>query len=220
MYHSIKPGKRYLFTSGTSGYFPNRSDVCVFDDCHGEYRSLGDPHVGDRRALPGLPARHGAERDHRGSRGFAEAQREHLRVPLRLAPHRMGRGEAPDPLAGRVADRGVVKLFFKTFASYRRNGPSGRSRSEARNNGAVSSGEKKQTALSERLRPPGEHFSFIVRPLLRASPPSRIRPPVLLMSRAPAEAPISGRRPGPPAEHGGFRPGGDLRAGGRRSRSG
>ena len=41
-------GKKYLFTSGTSGYFPNKSDVCVFDEYHGEYRSLGDPHVGDK----------------------------------------------------------------------------------------------------------------------------------------------------------------------------
>ena len=41
-------GKKYLFTSGTSGYFPNKTDVCVFDDYHGEYRSLGDPCEGDR----------------------------------------------------------------------------------------------------------------------------------------------------------------------------
>lgn len=41
-------GKKYLFTSGTSGYYPNRSDVCVFTDYHGEYRSLGDPHIGDK----------------------------------------------------------------------------------------------------------------------------------------------------------------------------
>ncbi len=41
-------GKKYLFTSGTSGYFPKKSDVCVFDDYHGEYKSLGNPHVGDR----------------------------------------------------------------------------------------------------------------------------------------------------------------------------
>ena len=41
-------GKKYLFTSGTSGYFPNRSDVCVFEDYHGEYKSLGDPHIGDK----------------------------------------------------------------------------------------------------------------------------------------------------------------------------
>ena len=43
-----KNGRKYLFTSGTSGYFPNRSDVCVFDDYHGEYRSLGDPCIGDK----------------------------------------------------------------------------------------------------------------------------------------------------------------------------
>ncbi|MBR1684469.1 MAG: family 43 glycosylhydrolase [Clostridia bacterium] len=34
-------GKKYLLTSGTSGYFPNPSRVCVFDDYHGEYRDLG-----------------------------------------------------------------------------------------------------------------------------------------------------------------------------------
>ena len=41
-------GKKYLFTSGTSGYFPNASRVCVFDDYHGEYKDLGDPCIGDK----------------------------------------------------------------------------------------------------------------------------------------------------------------------------
>jgi len=40
-------GKHYLFTSGTSGYFPNPSKVAVFDNFHGEYIDLGDPHLGD-----------------------------------------------------------------------------------------------------------------------------------------------------------------------------
>ena len=40
-------GKHYLFTSGTTGYYPNPTRVCVFDDFHGEYRDLGDPCVGD-----------------------------------------------------------------------------------------------------------------------------------------------------------------------------
>lgn len=43
-----RDGKRYLITSGTSGYYPNPSKVCVFDDVHGEYRDLGDPFIGDR----------------------------------------------------------------------------------------------------------------------------------------------------------------------------
>ena len=43
-----RSGKKYLFTSGTSGYYPNKSDVCVFDEYHGEYRSLGNPHIGDK----------------------------------------------------------------------------------------------------------------------------------------------------------------------------
>lgn len=41
-------GKKYLFTSDTSGYFPNASRVCVFDDYHGQYRDLGDPCIGDK----------------------------------------------------------------------------------------------------------------------------------------------------------------------------
>lgn len=41
-------GKKYLFTSGTSGYYPNQSRVCIFDDYHGEYRDLGDPCIGDK----------------------------------------------------------------------------------------------------------------------------------------------------------------------------
>ncbi|MBR1741029.1 MAG: family 43 glycosylhydrolase [Lachnospiraceae bacterium] len=41
-------GKKYLFTSGTTGYYPNVSSVCVFDDYHGEYRDLGNPHIGDK----------------------------------------------------------------------------------------------------------------------------------------------------------------------------
>ena len=41
-------GKKYLFTSGTSGYFPNPSRVCVFKDYHGEYLDLGDPCIGDK----------------------------------------------------------------------------------------------------------------------------------------------------------------------------
>ena len=43
----VKDGRRYLFTSGTSGYYPNKSQVCVFDDFHGEYKDLGNPHIGD-----------------------------------------------------------------------------------------------------------------------------------------------------------------------------
>ena len=40
-------GKRYLFTSGTSGYYPNPSQVAVFEEFHGEYQDLGNPHIGD-----------------------------------------------------------------------------------------------------------------------------------------------------------------------------
>lgn len=43
-----REGKKYLFTSGTSGYYPNKSDVCILHDYHGEYESLGDPCIGDK----------------------------------------------------------------------------------------------------------------------------------------------------------------------------
>ncbi len=41
-------GKKYLISSGTSGYTPNPSRVCVFDDYHGKYRDLGLFCEGDR----------------------------------------------------------------------------------------------------------------------------------------------------------------------------
>ena len=41
-------GKKYLFTSGTSGYYPNETTVCSFEDWHGKYADLGDPCIGDK----------------------------------------------------------------------------------------------------------------------------------------------------------------------------
>lgn len=45
--HFFADGKHYLFTSGTTGYTSNPSEVAVFDDYHGDYQILGDPHVAD-----------------------------------------------------------------------------------------------------------------------------------------------------------------------------
>lgn len=45
--HFMRNGKHYLITSGTTGYFPNPSEVAVADDWHGPYTVLGDPHPGD-----------------------------------------------------------------------------------------------------------------------------------------------------------------------------
>lgn len=44
----VRNGQKYLFTSGTTGYSPNPSLVTRFDDFHGSYTDLGDPHPGDR----------------------------------------------------------------------------------------------------------------------------------------------------------------------------
>lgn len=41
-------GRHYLTTSGTTGYFPNPSEVAVADMYHGPFTVLGDLHPGDR----------------------------------------------------------------------------------------------------------------------------------------------------------------------------
>ena len=46
--HFVRRGRHYMFTSGTTGYVPNPSQVCTFDQYHGEYADLGCPHVDDR----------------------------------------------------------------------------------------------------------------------------------------------------------------------------
>jgi hypothetical protein len=44
----FRRGRRhYLFTSGTTGYFPNRSEVATSMSYHGPWKVLGDPHPGD-----------------------------------------------------------------------------------------------------------------------------------------------------------------------------
>lgn len=45
--HFVREGKHYLYTSGTSGYYPNPSQVAEFSDYHGKYLDLGNPHPAD-----------------------------------------------------------------------------------------------------------------------------------------------------------------------------
>ena len=45
--HFERNGKHYLITSGTTGFFPNPSEVAVADAHMTDYVNLGDPHVGD-----------------------------------------------------------------------------------------------------------------------------------------------------------------------------
>lgn len=40
-------GTHFLLSSGTTGYFPNASEVHKMDDFHGRWESLGDPCIGD-----------------------------------------------------------------------------------------------------------------------------------------------------------------------------
>lgn len=42
-----KDGNYYLYTSGTTGYYPNPSKVCRITDWHGKYEELGDPCIKD-----------------------------------------------------------------------------------------------------------------------------------------------------------------------------
>ena len=43
-----RQGRHYLVTSGTTGYYPNPSEVAVADTWHGPWTVLGNPHPGDR----------------------------------------------------------------------------------------------------------------------------------------------------------------------------
>nr|WNW40721.1 family 43 glycosylhydrolase [Streptomyces sp. Li-HN-5-13] len=45
--HFTRDGLHYLFTSGTTAYFPNRSEVAVAETFHGPWTVLGDPHPTD-----------------------------------------------------------------------------------------------------------------------------------------------------------------------------
>jgi hypothetical protein len=45
--HFTRNGLHYLFTSGTTAYFPNRSEVAVAETYHGPWAILGDPHPAD-----------------------------------------------------------------------------------------------------------------------------------------------------------------------------
>ena len=45
--HFVRNGLHYLITSGTTGYFPNPSEVAVASDFHGPWTVLGDPHPTD-----------------------------------------------------------------------------------------------------------------------------------------------------------------------------
>lgn len=45
--HFERYGKHYLMTSGTTGYFPNPTEVHIADTWHGPFTTLGNPHVND-----------------------------------------------------------------------------------------------------------------------------------------------------------------------------
>lgn len=45
--HFFRNGRHYLLTSGTTGYYPNPSEVAIGDDWHGPYTILGNPHPSD-----------------------------------------------------------------------------------------------------------------------------------------------------------------------------
>jgi hypothetical protein len=45
--HFYRNSLHYLFTSGTTGYHPNPSEVACSEHYHGPFKVLGDPHVND-----------------------------------------------------------------------------------------------------------------------------------------------------------------------------
>jgi Glycosyl hydrolases family 43 len=47
----FRKGLHYLFTSGTTWYYPNRSEVASARTYHGPWTVLGDPHPGDPKGI-------------------------------------------------------------------------------------------------------------------------------------------------------------------------
>lgn len=45
----FRKGKGYIITSGTTAKMPNPSETATFDDIHGEWKILGNPHVDDAK---------------------------------------------------------------------------------------------------------------------------------------------------------------------------
>lgn len=45
----FRKGQGYIFTSGTTGYFPNPTETACFEDIHGHWKELGTPHMGDTK---------------------------------------------------------------------------------------------------------------------------------------------------------------------------
>lgn len=45
--HFMRRGNHYLITSGTTGYFPNPSEIAIAETWHGPYTVLGNPHPND-----------------------------------------------------------------------------------------------------------------------------------------------------------------------------
>lgn len=43
-----RKGKKYMLTSGVSGYAPNKSEIAVSDSWEGPFQSMGNPHEGDK----------------------------------------------------------------------------------------------------------------------------------------------------------------------------
>lgn len=46
--HFFRQGKHYLVTSGTTGYYPNPSEIAIAETFHGPWKVLGDLHPNDR----------------------------------------------------------------------------------------------------------------------------------------------------------------------------
>ncbi len=45
--HFKRDGKHYLFTSGTTAFYPNPSESAVADNPMGPFETIGNPHIGD-----------------------------------------------------------------------------------------------------------------------------------------------------------------------------
>lgn len=96
--------KHYLATSGTTGYFPNPSEVAIADTFHGPFETLGDLHPADRSRTS-----YGSQI----SSVFRHPGKKDLYIAL--ADRWMGDLTTPDMADGRLSAK-MQSAFRKRFA--------------------------------------------------------------------------------------------------------
>jgi hypothetical protein len=116
--HFSRKGKHYLASSGTTGYFPNVSEIAVADTFHGPFSVIGDLHPSDRSRT---------SFNSQISCVFRHPHKKDLYIAM--ADRWMGPLSGPDFEEGAYSKE-IGELFARAFASGRAIAPADRKRLE------------------------------------------------------------------------------------------